>query len=156
MRLTPYILLISGSLVATNTLADEYYKPVEDPLTTRMCGTCHLAFSPQMLPARSWEKIMQNLDQHFGKDASLDAESTKKIESYLKSHAADNNWIKGKFMRGLGDTTLTPIRITETPYWIRKHDKRYLDYTWSNEKVQSKANCLACHPRAARGGYDDD
>ena len=37
------------------------------------CGSCHMAYQPQFLPQRSWNKMMKNLDNHFDVDATLDA-----------------------------------------------------------------------------------
>src|SRR5690606_37122372 len=37
------------------------------------CGACHLPYPPGLLPAASWQRIMQDLAHHFGTDASLDA-----------------------------------------------------------------------------------
>ncbi len=143
--------LLTASLAA----ADVRYRPVSDPVTAKECGACHMAFQPQMLPKRSWVKIMSGLSDHFGEDASLDAEATKRIRSYLTENAADSNWWGGKFMRGVKDTT-TPLRITETPYWIRKHSGEINPRVWKDPRVRSKANCTACHRNADRGNYDDD
>jgi len=30
------------------------------------CGSCHLAFHPTLLPARSWARLMQEQNTHFG------------------------------------------------------------------------------------------
>ncbi len=38
--------------------------PIEHPATLKECGECHLAFPPQMLPARSWDKLMGDLASH--------------------------------------------------------------------------------------------
>ena len=146
------ILLLSGAL-ATGIRADERYGTVTDEATKKECGACHMAFQPRMLPARSWQRIMATLDDHFGEDASLDPETTRAIRDYLVENAADSTWRGGKFMRGLakGDT---PLRITETPYWRRKHDREVSQRSW--QKAGSKANCLACHRYAEKGYYDDD
>ncbi len=58
-------------------------------------------------------------------------------------------------MRGVRDDW-TPLRITEIPYWVREHNEEVPNYAWSDPKVKSKANCVACHPRADMGNYDDD
>ena len=41
--------------------------PIEHAATLKECGACHLAFPPQMLPARSWKKLMGDLANHFGR-----------------------------------------------------------------------------------------
>jgi len=146
------ILFITTASIA---VADERYKPIQDKLVSKECGSCHMAFQPQMLPKRSWGKMMGELQNHFGEDASLDAADVDHIKSYLEANAADSGWIGGKFMRGVKDN-MTPLRITETPHWVYEHDKEVSPKAWKDPKVKTKANCLACHPRANRGYYDDD
>jgi len=142
-------------LAATAVKADERYEPVRDPVVAKECGACHMAFQPQMLPKKSWRKIIDGLSDHFGEDASLDAETAGHIKAYHVKNAADSSWLGGKFMRGLSKTD-APLRITETPYWIREHDEEVPQKAWKDPKVKSKANCLACHKGANRGDYDDD
>jgi len=50
--------------------------------------------------------------------------------------------------------SVTPLRITETAFWIEKHG-RIDNGTWSDPAVGSKANCRACHRDADYGTYDD-
>ena len=136
--------------------ADQRYNPISDQITLKECGECHMAFQPQMLPQRSWIAIMGKLNNHFGEDASLDKITIKHIEKYLINNSADAGWWSGKFMRGIKDNA-APIHITKTPYWLHKHDDDELPkQIWNNPKIKTKANCLACHPRAMQGDYDDD
>ncbi len=151
IALTSTILL----LTLTAAQADERYDPVSDKTTAKECGACHMAFQPQLLPKKSWAKIMDGLSDHFGEDASLDAQTTAHIKKYHMSNAADSSWRGGKFMRGLSENA-APLRITETPHWVREHQKEVPAQAWKDPKVKSKANCLACHKRANRGDYDDD
>ncbi len=145
----------TGLLVALNTGqagADERYPPVTDELTKKECGDCHMAFQPAFLPARSWEKIMDNLSDHFGEDASLPPEKVAHIKKYLMENAADTRW-RSKMMRGVGKDW-TPLRITELPYWKYEHEKEVPPAAWKDPKVGSKANCKACHRYADRGIYE--
>ncbi|MBF0250478.1 MAG: diheme cytochrome c [Alphaproteobacteria bacterium] len=149
-------LFVAVSAFAASELgADERYNAVTDPLTLKECGACHMAFQPQMLPAKSWHLVMDGLSDHFGEDASLPEEPAAKIRAYLTANAADASWWGGRFMRGL-DETKGPLRITETPHWIREHSHEVPASAWADPKVKSKANCVACHPRAQQGMYDDD
>jgi hypothetical protein len=66
-----------------------YFAPVADPMVKDECGSCHLAFAPSMLPASSWRRMMADLRNHFGDDASLDPAVTTKITEYLVNNAAD-------------------------------------------------------------------
>ena len=50
--------------------------------------------SPGLLPARSWQKMMQGLDKHFGQNAELDAPTAADIGQFLQATAADS---KGRY-----------------------------------------------------------
>lgn len=132
-----------------------YFPPVSDPLTGEECGSCHLAYPPSMLPERSWQAIMGGLDKHFGDDASVDAKTAAQISRYLSENAADRGGQSygGKLTRGLAPQS-APLRITELPYWIRKH-REVAASEWKSADVRSKANCAACHADAQRGYFDD-
>lgn len=151
-------IILASALLATPALAQEGIKlpSVDHASTAKECGACHLVFPPQMLPARSWTKIMRGLDDHFGEDASLDQAARDDIASYLTSRAADTIGAPGarRFLRGLGQNDV-PTRITEAPWWIRAHDEiRPAQY--ASEQVKSKANCIACHRTADKGEYFEE
>lgn len=107
------------------------------------CGACHLAYPPQLLPARSWRALMSGLDKHFGADASLDPAAAAEIAAFLERYA--------KRDRGV----TTSLRITDTPWFQRKH-RKISDAVWARPAIRSSANCSACHTGAERGHYDDD
>lgn len=132
-----------------------YYPPVKDALVKEECGSCHLAFAPSMLPAASWQKMMGELDRHFGDDATVDPETAKKITAYLVANAADTGGSRyaRKLMRGV-DPGSAPQRITELPKWVREH-REVPAWEWRHKDVRSKANCVACHADAELGYYED-
>lgn len=131
-----------------------YYPPVQDPLAKEECGSCHLAFSPAMLPASSWRRMMAELKNHFGDDASLDPMTAQQITRYLVAHAADApGRTPGKLLRGV-DLQSAPQRITTLPQWEHKH-RKVPAWEWRHKEVRSKANCLACHVDAEAGDYDE-
>src|SRR4030065_1283786 len=47
------------------------------------CGSCHLAYPPQLLTAENWQQMMGGLDKHFGANAILDSKTTKEILDFL-------------------------------------------------------------------------
>ncbi len=149
------ILSVVPGIYASTASADERYRPVQNERVLGECGECHMAFQPQMLPKRSWERLMGGLGDHFGEDASIDPKTQKKIHEFLTANAADSSWFGGRFMRGL-DSNSAPLRITETPHWIREHNEEVPESAWNRPNVSSKANCPACHRRAHLGDYDDD
>ena len=132
-----------------------FYPPVADPLVKEECGSCHLAFSPAMLPARSWGRMMDGLQDHFGDDASVDAASAARIRSYLVANAADAGGApySRKLARDLPGWQ-APLRITELPAWRREH-RDVPAWEWKHKDVRTQANCLACHTAAERGYYED-
>jgi len=154
MRLA--FLLAVALLTAFPALAgDDWVPPVTDKLVMKECGSCHMAFQPAFLPARSWQKMMDGLSDHFGEDARLPADQTKAIRDYLSANAGDvvTRGRARKYMQWVspGDT---PLRITENPDFERKH--RFADKVWKAPKVVTKSNCPACHLGADKGMYDDD
>lgn len=133
----------------------EYFPPVEDKVAQKECSACHMAYSASFLPARSWQAIMAGLEDHFGENASLDEATTKHITDYFVANAADTGSRSSRVLRGL-ETKDAPLRISETPWWIRRHRGEVSASAYEDPRVRSKANCIACHRGAERGYYEDD
>lgn len=150
------ILAFSGILLQrAQAGGGHYYPPVADPVVNEECGGCHLAFAPSMLPARSWIRMMGNLQDHFGDDASLSPETAERVRRYLVANAADSGGQRysGKLLRGVA-ANAAPQRITELPKWVREH-REVPDWEWKHKDVKTRANCVACHADAERGYYDE-
>lgn len=113
---------------------------------TQECASCHTAYPPGMLPARSWERLMGGLDRHFGTDAALDAQTTRQLNTWLQAHA-------GTYKRVVEEPLQD--RITRSAWFERKH-RQVSAATWKLPSVKSAANCAACHAGADRGRFDDD
>ncbi|MFP5408251.1 MAG: diheme cytochrome c [Gammaproteobacteria bacterium] len=120
------------------------------------CASCHLAYSPALLPRASWRRVMGGLEQHFGENASLDPATQADILRFLEANAADSgrSRIGDKVMQRM-DTKAAPLRITETTWFVRKHDE-VPRATWARTSVGSAANCAACHRQAEKGVFDED
>lgn len=120
------------------------------------CASCHLAYSPALLPKASWRRVMGGLDQHFGENASLDPVTQADILRFLETHAADsgNSRMGNKVMRRMGANE-APLRITETRWFVNKHDE-VPRAAWSRKAVGSAANCAACHRKAEQGAFNED
>lgn len=131
-------------------------KFVSTPIYKEECGSCHLAFLPGFLPKRSWEKMMATLDDHFGENASLDDDPRQEITTFLVGNAADakTSTPRSKRIAKMVAESESPLRITETVFWQRKHYsiKRYV---WKREKIGTKAKCEACHRDADKGQYSE-
>jgi hypothetical protein len=53
------------------------------------------------------------------------------------------------------DKNTAPLRITETRWFVRKHDE-VPRATWSRKSIGSAANCVACHRQAEQGNFEED
>lgn len=150
-------LLIGLAIVtlAAQARADDQVRPLTDPLTLKACGECHMAFQPAFLPARSWNRIMDELDRHFGENAALAPDKAANIRKTLTDGAADRTGgrVATKYLRQV-EPDAVPIRITEARAFVRKHD--FPARTWTRPEILTKSNCPACHLGAEKGIYDDD
>lgn len=109
------------------------------------CGSCHVAYAPGLLPAASWQRLLDNLSRHFGSDASLDAAAARPIAAWLQANAGSGR---------IGRSTPPQDRITRSDWFLREH--REIDNaTWQRPTVRSAANCSACHPRADIGRFSE-
>lgn len=138
-----------------------YSKPIsskkssENELYQKECGACHFAYQSELLPKRSWEKMMANLSDHFGTDATLAKEDEEAIKKYLVNNAGETAEYKYfiKINRSIARNEV-PLRISETPYFIKEHreiPKRLI----TQKEVGSIANCNSCHKSADRGQYGE-
>lgn len=120
------------------------------------CASCHLAYSPALLPKASWQRVMGGLEQHFGENASLDPATQADILRFLEANAADSgrSRIGDKVMQRM-DTNAAPLRITDTRWFVKKHDE-VPRATWTRKSVGSAANCAACHRQAEKGVFDEN
>lgn len=164
----PLTLILLGCTVlfvvswdVTSSEDDEHYFPrstelglIKNERYTAECASCHMAYPPGLLPARSWHKIMSNLDNHFGEDASLDAATVAELTRYLSDNSTDNHTSRyaRKVQRRLGAEE-TPLRITELDFFRREHAELPTRLYRDNPKVGSLSNCAACHTRAEHGSF---
>jgi len=125
-------------------MAGEHSYNISDPTYRAECASCHIAYPPRLLPARSWRALMAGLDKHFGTDASLDPPGAARITTFLEQNA-------GRDRRG---SSAPVLRITETRWFGHEHDELPAR-VWNNPKVKSAANCTACHVGADRGNFNE-
>lgn len=134
---------------------ERYLKKVNHPVYQEVCGDCHFAYQPELLPSVSWKRILANLDDHFGDAVEIDDASKRAISDYLTSNGAEKSSAKRavKIMRSLG--AQIPLRITEIKYIKDKHHEITSDIL-NRESIGSLSNCSACHVTAENGIYDED
>ncbi len=117
------------------------------------CGDCHWAYHPSLLPRASWGGIMGGLGDHFGEDATLGTVEVTDIAAYLERFAAEA-WDTEAANRLATTSSDAPMRITQSPYFVRKH--REIDpAVFGRAGIRSNGNCIACHRDADSGRFDD-
>lgn len=172
LRWSTGITLLGGALVvgfyglSASSIASGYKEKYEEdehsrnrfgfagemnPAYQEECGGCHLAYPPGLLPAQSWTVIMSGLDEHFEENAELPEDTRLEILNYLGKHAAQAG---DKVLRGSRDEALA--RITELPYFVRKHDEIPEQRVKNNPGIGSFSNCGSCHQNAVQGDFDED
>jgi len=129
---------------------------INNPVYKEECGSCHMAYLPGLLPANSWKKIMSGLEDHFGDNAELDAETHQAITAFLSTNSADQSDYRRsrKFIRSIQSED-APMRISEIPYFKHEHDEIPTRMVTGNPKVSSFSNCNACHIKAEQGSFNE-
>lgn len=152
------LLLVAGSLVADSFFwgSKKGVAPVTDKLYEKECASCHFAYQPGLLPSRSWIKVMGDLENHFDTDASLELEDNKKILDYLVENSAEKftNYKRSKKINRSIRGDETPIAVTDTRYFIKKH-REIRKNLITQDEVKSLSNCMACHTTADKGSYSE-
>ncbi len=134
---------------------EHYMKPVSNPVYKQVCGACHFAYLPELLPSGSWRLILDNHGQYFGTDTGIDMNTKDAILQYLIGNAAEQSRAKRskKIMKSIRGNL--PTRITDIPYIREKHDEVSSD-VFNRKSVGSFSNCVACHTTAEQGIFEDD
>ena len=144
-----FCLAMSGLLLGLNapTWADGRLMPAQVPVVyTQECAACHMAYPPGMLPRDSWQRIMGQLDRHYGSDASLEAVQVQQISTWLQAHAGTYKRVR---------EAPSDDRITRSAWFVRKHREIEVS-VWKRASIQSAAQCIACHRQADRGNFEED
>jgi hypothetical protein len=136
-------LLVGLIFVAHEAAADGHRYRADNARWKAECGSCHLAYPPQLLPAPTWRRIMAGLDRHFGTDASLEPAAAAEIGAFLDKNA-------GGGRRAGGET----LRITESAWFRHEHDEVPVA-AWRRASIGSASNCAACHRGAEQGDFGE-
>ncbi|WKZ85444.1 diheme cytochrome c [Ralstonia pickettii] len=115
------------------------------PKYRQECASCHIAYPPGALPASSWQRILGNLQHHYGTDASLDPATVKQLDQWLTANAA-----------GRSNAMPPPPedRITRSAWFARTHDE-VPAAVWRRPAIKSASNCAACHTKADQGNFNE-
>ncbi len=148
-----YSLFFNSMLTKSGYNEISYEK--EHPAFVAECGSCHTLYPPHLLSRESWSRVMDNLEDHFGDDASLDDKTRVSIRDYLLKNSAESSTKESAFyiLQSLkGSENI--IAVTQTPYWKKRH--KNIDKTiFSSNEIKSKANCKACHSDIEKGLIED-
>ena len=134
-------------------------KPVADKTYKEECGSCHFPYQPGLLPAKSWEKLLNAtaLHNHFGEVADLDDATLKAVHDYAIDNSADKSFYKrSRTITAATNGVEAPLRITEVRYIKRKHHDIPDEMIKGNKDVRSLSHCDACHTQANDGVYNAD
>lgn len=134
-------------------------KPVANKTYQSECGDCHFAYQPGLLPAKSWEKLLNTdaLRKHFGVNAEIEKDALQEVYDYAIENAADKSYYKRS--RKIAHATAegdAPLRITELHYIDRKHQHIPEKMVKGNVNVKSLSYCDKCHTQASQGVFDND
>ena len=141
---------MQGMIPKINTLPKEKNMAYE-----QACASCHMLYAPSTLPARSWQKMMQGLNNHFGDNAEVDSVVREEVSAYLQRNAADKvENIYAQPMLNLLKDGETPERISDTKYFKLLHDVVRPEMVSGNPDVKSVARCEICHYEALDGRFN--
>lgn len=120
------------------------------------CGGCHTAYAPGMLPPRSWRRLLDGLEDHFGEDATLEEPKRLALIKELETlaGAGGKSEVRLQRLRAAIPASDVPLRLSTNPYLVALHDE-LLEAVWQRKGVGSRANCGGCHPHANTGHYTE-
>lgn len=119
------------------------------------CGSCHQAYHPQLLPARSWRLMLAQQEDHFGESLGLDQATVDELLQFHVTNAADQPLMEAAwYINHSLRADEAPQRITETPYWRKVHGA-IPESMWRDPQVKGRGNCAACHSDAERNTFSD-
>ncbi|NOT70562.1 MAG: cytochrome C [Hyphomicrobium sp.] len=130
-------------------------KPVNDAKVSKECSACHMLYPAGLLPAPAWEAMMKGLNDHFGENASLDAETTAAITAYLTANAANAKGGRDKYSGQQTAAQDGSLRISGQAWFRREHDE-VTPQMLKRRNAKSISDCKACHKDAERGIFEDE
>ncbi len=150
------VLLFAVYGVVLNLKAGNDNPYVPDSIYVEECESCHLAYPPGLLPVKSWQGIMQGLEDHFGDNAELDDETYLHISDYLERFALRKGQQSGisQLLRKLPEDP--PLRISELPGFISAHEEVLKQSETESMKEGFLSYCEDCHSTAANGVFDEE
>ena len=115
---------------------------------SRECGSCHLAYSPALLPLASWKRTLDEQEKHFGEDLALGAAAVRRLLEHAGS-VATPSWAAWKLASAV-PTGEAPLEISTTPFWRAAH-ATLQEGDFKPPRSAGRHDCEACHRDAASG-----
>lgn len=163
---TPTRPIVAGALLATLMGGSAYYLQVHVPrdVESRMaaeaqrkareasspwakeCSDCHVAYTPGLLPTRSWERMLDEQDRHFGEDLSLSPAILARLRAAVRPPETYAEWRSARSVA----PGQSPQRITELRWWRHVHEG-IEPARFKPPYSAGPHECNACHRDAASG-----
>ncbi|PHS79168.1 MAG: hypothetical protein COB59_03225 [Rhodospirillaceae bacterium] len=125
---------------------------VDDPIAKSECSDCHMAYPPILLPQASWEKILGNLSDHFGDDASLDDATVKSLTEYFVKNS--NDVVLAKYEKIFEEMKAAKIKEGKNVKFLRPPGMLRTAKKWSSkfhpERIQDLPRFRSKHNFSAR------
>jgi len=142
-------LVILSALAVVSFAGGHKVEPV-NAAYQKECGSCHTAYQPEFLPRNSWNRLINEQNNHFGEDLALSSAKANELKAFLFSRSADVS--TNKTARRFASTQ--GIKISENPYFVKEH-RRIGSAELKKQGLKSFANCSSCHKLADQGNYDE-
>lgn len=142
------LFLGSNPILGFDKAPPKYSYSQAQKLYVKECGSCHIAYAPYTLGSKAWEKMMGELENHFGDDASLEEEDRVQIERFLLSNSSEQipTFLSVKLQKE------NPLVFSQSRLFERIH-KKVPPSAFKSKEVKSKANCQNCHQNAQEGYF---
>jgi hypothetical protein len=117
------------------------------PVYIKECGSCHVAFPPQLLAADDWQRVMNNLEKHYGDNAAIADSMQREITDFLVRRADPGNYSAG------ANSMRWPLPKPTRSSWFQHTHHKITATLWTGPTVRSASNCGACHIKAEQGSF---
>ena len=84
-----FLIIAAALFVSATTARAETFPVIDNATVLEACGECHMPFPPQTLPKAVWKKMIGDLANHFGEDASIAPNQVAGILNYHVKNASD-------------------------------------------------------------------
>jgi cytochrome b len=144
-----YVAFWSPGDVARRQADDEATRTTLTQLPwTRECGSCHLAYSPALLPFASWRRTLEEQEKHFGEDLGISEEKAGQLLDYARA-APTPSWAAWKLASSV-PAGEAPLEVSATAFWRDAHSG-LAESDFKPPRSAGRHDCEACHRDAASG-----